>query len=206
MSNIPEDLKKFLKEQEQTREYFAQTWYEESIRPESWAAQADLLKRAAEVLWAAFYQDHQKLMERLNRAMPDPATIDTTDLRNLHIFHIYLLIAGYAIENLLKGIIVKKNLIPSLHQPRPELPTKLPSYLNSHNLMDLLQQAGLRCKSDDEREFLRVLSDYTTWAGRYPAPKHWKDLRPGEYPAIHYEPLCVHNMFTTLFERWFKHL
>ncbi len=201
---MPKELKEFLKQQRETLRSLAQTSYQEAMKPESWALKAEFFRRTVEILWSAFSQDHQKLMKRIEEAMPGPANIEAADLKNLCIFPgIYMLIAGYAIENLLKGVIAKKYLIPSKERPYPDMPKELPPELKSHNLVKLCEKAGLTYNSD-EKEYLELLQKYVTWAGRYPIPLEWQDHMLREYPVIRLEPDQVHTMFTTLFNRWFE--
>lgn len=204
---MSEELRKFLQEQQKSLEYFAQSWYQEALKPNSWALQAELLRRAAEILWSAFYQDYQRFLGRAKEARPG-SSINTSDLGNMYILRIYLLIAGYAIENLLKGLIVKNKLMSSTPSypppPNRRLPKNLPSDLRSHDLVKLFKQAELQFKSDEEKDYLDMLTKHIEWAGRYPLPLDWQDLKPDKQLKIPYQLDVVHDMFKSLFNRLFS--
>jgi hypothetical protein len=70
------------------------------------------------------------------------------------------LLYSYAIENVLKGIIVSRE--PNLaHEDR------LNRQLQSHDLVSLSQDAGLEVHVQEEA-VLKALSELSVWAGRYP--------------------------------------
>jgi hypothetical protein len=87
-----------------------------------------------------------------------------------------LMLAGFALENVLKALIVQDQR-ESLEQ---EFITKneLPKILKSHNLIKLAERAGLQFTDDGTKKLLNHLTRHSVWAGRYPIP-----LRPSEIPA-----------------------
>ncbi len=87
-----------------------------------------------------------------------------------------LMLAGFAMENVLKALIVQ-NQRESLEQ---EFSTKneLPKILKSHNLVVLAERAGLQFTNEGTKKLLDRLTRHSVWAGRYPVP-----LRPSDLPA-----------------------
>jgi hypothetical protein len=82
---------------------------------------------------------------------------------------IALMLGAYAIETLLKMVIVgaycdRHGITTDSQRAKEFLPT-------SHDLVALVKQANLRVNEDDRR-LLRELSRYSHWAGRYPIPLH----------------------------------
>jgi len=81
---------------------------------------------------------------------------------------IYFLLSSYAIENLLKAVIIKKR--------RKELENtinrsiKFPTILKEHDLFKLAKRAGLLSFSLDNEEYLKKLTRSVIWYGRYPMP------------------------------------
>src|SRR5262249_58181812 len=71
------------------------------------------------------------------------------------------LLYAYAIENVLKGLIVSKR--PDLIQER-----KLDDELKNHDLNELAEKAEVTVDERDERPVLEALSKLSIWAGRYP--------------------------------------
>ena len=82
---------------------------------------------------------------------------------------VYMLLAGLAIETLIKGIIVSQ---------KPELveQQELSKELTRHNLIDLYQMAGLRVNPRRNNLLLR-LQNYVENFGRYPVTKRKQDMK-----------------------------
>ncbi len=90
----------------------------------------------------------------------------------VHIHRVFLLLAAYAFENLLKAMIV------ALAGWRDEdIKGSIPKELKTHDLLFLADQARLKL-SVDERELLERLSEFAYWRGRYPAPTNVETLKP----------------------------
>ncbi|HEY1260423.1 MAG TPA: hypothetical protein VGF34_14340 [Stellaceae bacterium] len=92
--------------------------------------------------------------------------IDWTKNQNLNDWRylpIYLMLMGFVLENLLKGILIG--------QGQPLDPKKL-----NHGLKRYADQVkGLKF-AEFEKEHLARLEPYVRWAGRYPMPKTSDDL------------------------------
>ena len=85
----------------------------------------------------------------------------TQTTRHLQLFHTYLMLSGFALENLLKGILVARE---------PTLTDKIVSKkIKHHKLEDLFKLVGIEI---DETESVMVerLTESIIWAGRYPIP------------------------------------
>lgn len=81
-----------------------------------------------------------------------------------------LMLAGYSIENYLKGIIIKNN--------PPNTFVKNGSFsLKQHRLDELAEKANLSI-STKEKELLNTLHDYVMVYGRYPVPLNQKNMSP----------------------------
>lgn len=81
---------------------------------------------------------------------------------------VYMLLAGLALETLIKGIIVGRN-------PEVVGSQRLSKKLTNHNLIDLYREAGLR-KIKYQNDLLLRLQNYIEIFGRYPVAKSKKDM------------------------------
>jgi len=87
---------------------------------------------------------------------------------------IYLMLSSYAIEDLLKAVIIKKQRNELANTKNVN--TKLPFMLKKHDLYELAKQAGLRDFALGNEEYLKKLTRHVEWYGRYPTPTKSKDL------------------------------
>ena len=86
----------------------------------------------------------------------------------------YLMLIGFAAENLLKAAIVKSD--PETIRDRAEKRGGIPKELRTHDLYKLAISAGLKPSELMEmrlRRFARIAS----WSGRYPLPSKAEDFR-----------------------------
>lgn len=90
---------------------------------------------------------------------------------------VYLMISAYAIENLLKALIVR-DARPALNESAP----RLPKVVTGHDLNKLADTAKI-ATTDAGKELLARLSHHAVWAGRYPAPMVMEDLKPAALPG-----------------------
>lgn len=129
-------------------------------RPTFWRISANDLRHSASLILDAISCDNKKL-----EAMKSGETIPAGAAPAAHLWDVYSMLAGLALENLAKGVIIKKT---------PELvgPTSLASFLTrgSHRLRPLFAKAGISVNVD-EGAFLDLCSECILWAGRYPVPK-----------------------------------
>jgi len=83
---------------------------------------------------------------------------------------IYLLLMGYAIENLIKGILMLRH--KEYFKPTGEITS-----IGTHKLVSLCQQCGIQLLGE-ESTLLDKLIKYIRWAGRYPVPLKTKEMLP----------------------------
>lgn len=105
----------------------------------------------------------------------------TTSSENTNLDSVYLMLMGYALEDLAKCIIAYKAYTPKITDVTP-FEEKLGEFwfttkkgkrckLGTHNLDDLYLADDISLKvSDTEVGHLKVISIYTYWKGRYPVP------------------------------------
>ena len=120
--------------------------FEESWGPEHWAATAVNLRRAAEVLFSAYDGSMAADGEPIN---PEDMQLDKPAT----------LLYGYAFENAVKGLLIKKLSLGSSH--------KFDSIWKGHDLRGLVAQTGTSA-SGEEGMLLDLLTAHILWAGKYP--------------------------------------
>lgn len=81
-----------------------------------------------------------------------------------------LMLAGYALENIFKGILVK-NDCEGAFDAKGKFKHK------SHDLLVLAQNANILL-SDEEKELLEILTHSTVSSGRYPIPLYYDEMLP----------------------------
>jgi len=121
--------------------------------PASWVLQARRLKRAADLLFAAYVSDHRKMQEDCS----------PLDLTNLEIAGPATLFCGLAFENLLKAAIIKADGASIENGKLKKWPG------TGHNLIALADAARIKL-TRKQRNLLSRLTAYVEWGGRYPIP------------------------------------
>jgi hypothetical protein len=89
------------------------------------------------------------------------------DVMGMQLHDTYLMLVGYALENLLKAAIVKSDTRKIFDQTIAR--GVLPKELNQHKLHELSLLAKVRLSSE-QRETIERVSVNVVWAGRYPVP------------------------------------
>ena len=82
---------------------------------------------------------------------------------------LYMMLAGFAVENFCKGHDVDCLTLPQREQVKTK--GKLPKRLDSHNLVQLVSRTGLSIDPLEE-ELLERLTRAVFWFGRSPVPTH----------------------------------
>lgn len=146
------------------------------LDPCSWLHKANGLYVAANRL----FDIGQIASDRLNNKngtgeLKGQDLIDFLDSQNQ--YSIYLLLIGYAVENLIKGIVFAKD-------PNPFKSDALDHM--SHNLVGLFEKAGL-IKDDDTDDILNALEEYVTWRGKYLVTKNITKFRKGDYYPMRFD-------------------
>jgi len=152
-----------------------------ALWPSSWKFKAIGLHYVADKLFRAYKaandREWARTAEDLKREHPSSwgHVLEGQELEDsldmIAGFSIYLLLTGYAIENLIKGIIYSKD--PNkLEEDDKNLRFK--RSLVHHHLANLYVEAGLatsNAKIDhDTKEILDYLEEFITWRGRYNLP------------------------------------
>lgn len=83
----------------------------------------------------------------------------------------YSLLTAYALENYFKALLIYRNK----KDLKGRLLTKLPRYLNQHDLIELASKSKFKLDIS-EKEILCRLSRSSIWAARYPIPVEPKSL------------------------------
>lgn len=151
----------------------------------AWRSRAYQLRIAAEVL----FKPYSRQLDGNGRVLPDE------QLRNpkyLVVGPVILMLAGLALENLAKGLWVRKN--------KPLPPGRLPTELTkSHRVtIDLLKAVGVQL-TPEESTLVKMLQTSVTWAGRYPVPR-----RPEEMELPRHFGQTEFRQFRQLFDRLIK--
>jgi hypothetical protein len=131
-------------------DFKAVAYAEAAATPHFWLMSAEDLRRAAEVVWFPFEE-----------ALPRPGRPYRGESFPVGYGAVFLMLAGLAIENLAKGLKVQKN--------PPEIKQGKAVGVTGHGILAPLKSAGISV-TDNDREFIRRLEMFVSWAGRYPVP------------------------------------
>ena len=153
---------------EESRRLDRQKLFEAAQRPSSWLSSAERLREAAEVIFAAeqhrekpYFEAYQEACETARGQTDHSAEIRADPPNYVPAQMLY----AFAIENILKGIIVAKD------------PTKIRSEkiaFDNHTLAGLAAEAGVDLAIQDPT-ILEALTELAVWAGRYPSAKKAND-------------------------------
>jgi hypothetical protein len=91
---------------------------------------------------------------------------------------VYLMLTSFAVENLLKSIIIRERrseIVDELVRGR------LPKILKSHDLITLGQLADFPIKNELQEDLLRRLSRSAAWHGRYPIPLDYRSGKTAKF-------------------------
>jgi hypothetical protein len=148
-----------------------------SVDPGAWFSTAHSVRHAALVLW-------RELGPALDQWATTDATVDAKLELSLRLRGPFAMLAGMAIENMLKGLILQR----TARDARLELMSK--KKLITHDLVTLATRAGVEL-ADFEQELLARLSRFIVWAGRYPVAltatdteNTDRDLTSDDYPML----------------------
>ena len=144
-------------------------WNQGNTHPELWEVQARNLAYSAQVL----YLRSARATETLIREKPISGTPEASQLlADMSMATIAFMLAGFAIENVLKGIRVQQINIES---PVLEGDIRVKSITSTHNLARLASDAGITLTAEENKLFDK-LTDLIIWSGRYPRPKRPEDF------------------------------
>jgi len=132
--------------------------------PGEWLGLADELQEAAELLWAGVEEGLRvEAIPRLNGQV-EVKKIATVSRP-------YILLAGFALENLIKGLLVAAD--PSLLRTG-----RVTGQLKSHRLLELIRGLPELALSADEVAFCKLAQEAIPYWGRYPIPVASQGLLP----------------------------
>jgi hypothetical protein len=151
------------------RDAFTRDAFKAAQQPHSWLSSAEKLAAAAELIMSdqvclevayfRAYENAQREALSLACASADEAGSADIECEAPNYLPAQLLFA-FAIENVLKGLIIAKN--PSLTGER-----EISSEIKSHDLVKLAGRASVEVYPQ-ETSVLDALSEIAWWAGRYP--------------------------------------
>jgi len=91
---------------------------------------------------------------------------------------VYLMLVSFAVENLLKAVIVREKRSEIVDEL---LRGRLPKILKSHDLVTLSQLAEFPIKNQLREDLLRRLSRSALWHGRYPIPLEYRSGKTAKF-------------------------
>ena len=119
-------------------------------------------------------------------------------------YHTYLMLCGYAFENIFKALIVVGRHDALREECRKR--RGLPKLLRSHVLLSLAKAAGLEVTEEPVAEILRRLTRHSIWQGRYPFPLDPKDLPAEDTPFGQFSGMVPISLFTSRDKPMIQHL
>jgi hypothetical protein len=147
-----------VKEKQESEKFHRDSWHSLSIDPKTWLRSGERLKTAADALRkSSLWPAKRKPYDRKSA------------VADFHYGPVYMLLAGLAIETLIKGIVVARH--PDFVKQQ-----KLSRELTNHNLTDLYGTAGLM-KNRGHYNLLLRLQNYVVIFGRYPVAKTKQDMQ-----------------------------
>jgi len=155
------------------RDYWFPVFERSAREPTEWALKAGSLSKAARLL----RPEIDGFLARVRRITLADAVHPGHDLPP-----VFMMLMGFATENLLKGILVAR-------QPSRVGPVKLSKWEGGgHDLVVLAKAAKVKLTRDEKR-ILLSLSVHAEWLGRYPCPLRHDDRLPRPTTGGSFAPL-----------------
>ncbi len=164
--------------------------------PVEWFLQAIGLLRSAYVLWVAHSHCFNRRWARSKQGQPFDAK-DYADYKTDKPGQGYVLLAGCAFENLIKGLIVAG---AGFECPDGKLPEFAGGH-GGHNLLELAKQHTGLTFSASEKRLLKNLTDAIIWKGRYHTPKKQGHLPKNDPATGYFQHYPSPQQTTDLFSR-----
>ncbi len=212
----PEEEREFIEE----RRKFA--FLTASQSPSSWFRNADLHKRAADILYEIAHTAHERQMARMLKEFERTKTemkkqgltsrsesrtlegVELNDFLDSELLSEYLLLVGYALECILKGCLLVM---------RPELiknDEKLDSIVTTHKLVQLCRDCKIPL-SPLEQQVLDIITWHVEWR-KYPVPKELKNMpspvetnqRPLDIPGSPFHERKLQTLVDELYMHGYK--
>jgi hypothetical protein len=135
-----------------------------STSPHVWADHAWRCRRAAMILWHLSHGNAELILhDGIEIVTPRGSS-------NVELLSVFMLLAGVAIEDLTKGIYIRRK--------KTDVSTgKFPDVLTHHNVFNLLNQLAVSLTAKEEA-LVKRLQTFVSWAGKYAVPKDVKDTIP----------------------------
>lgn len=212
----PEQEQEFIEE----RRTFA--FLAASQSPSRWLSTADRHKRAADILYEIAHAAHEREMARMQKehartkaemdkqgltSWSESRTLEGAELSDYldsELLSEYLLLAGYALECILKGYLLAT---------RPELVKdnkKLDRMVTIHNLVQLCRDCEITL-SQLEQQVLDIITWHVEWR-KYPVPKDLKNMpspvepnqKPLDIPGSPFHERKVQTLVDELYKRGYE--
>jgi len=142
----------------------------ELLNSHSWFKMAESLISAGELLEPMILETWEKLRQVHHT--------ESDDIGNIRYLGTYFMLMAYAIENILKGMIIFNNRIGFRQYLKRT--GNLPPRLKSHKLYNLAIRARIEI-DEAEEDLLRRMTRSARWKGRYPVPLDYDELMGQEY-------------------------
>lgn len=163
-------------------------WHSGLVSPQMWAVtSAPALMHAAKVLWNRF----RRASDLMQKAAVRPDSVKTKPrVVEFGLSTVAFMLVAFAVENLLKGIWVKRM---ESERPLVEGDRRIRDIFSTHKLSTLATKAGIPCDAG-RLELLDRLSTELLWGGRYPRPIRAEDFfptvfgRPDQVKMRHFHP------------------
>ena len=155
--------------------------------PFSWLMQARELDQAAMQIWKAIEEAFAKISRN-----SVGTTIDQKEAPGSSLGGVFWLNAGFALENLLKGLIVQDD-------PSSIVNGVITNSLKTHNLLRLAKRASVALDVRDAF-FLHVGTQCIMWAGRYPCSNKPNESKPIVFSEA--DVIAYQRMFERLSSRF----
>jgi hypothetical protein len=151
--------------------------------PISWKSVSYNLKHAADRLFDLYHSASERIIMRsiesfeesikLGQPLNESRILEGEELEDSYdsgLLSVYFLLVGYAIENLLKGILMIQH--PEYFKPNTKM-----TDIRSHNLVNLCVRCGITI-CNDEIKLLEKLATFIDWQGKYPIPLESEKMFP----------------------------
>jgi len=140
------------------------------LEPRAWFHNANRLTLAMSLIAPSIERYWEIMQEQFLRE--DEGFSEKTPEYDCHL--IFMMLAGYAIENLCKGFLIKQLTDEELVAAKNG---KYPSRLANHNVQELVKWTGLDIDASEENLLTRVQAA-AIWRARYPVPKSDENILP----------------------------
>lgn len=172
VDTTPEQESAFIEERRKFAFLAACRW------PLSWLMPARRHKRAADILYEIAYNAHKRDLARflaqVESGFPNGSSSrklegqELLDQYNMELLGDYFLLAGYALECVLKGCLLA--MLPELVNDEK----RLDKLVSTHNLCQLCHDCAILLSSE-ERQILELITRHIVW-GKYAGPLKLEDM------------------------------